>query len=809
VSGGLKQGTDGIRRRAFGHADERPYRRLTGDWLRLVIASLLVTLSALHVGDESSTEQAVTKWFDSLPAGLHGFFEALSRLGSLWVVLLVTAAALVARRWRLAAVLAASGATAWFAGRLVGFLVDGQDVPDALAHVFDPSRHLSYPTVPLAVTTAVVLAAAPFLARPTRRVGELVVLLTTVGSLYRSAGDVNAVFAAVALGWGVSALMHLVFGSPAGRPTLPQVEAALEELGVAATNVRMAPVQTRGYTHVLADRADGSTLDVRVYGRDAADTQFVEKFGRFVAYKDSGATFTFTRLQQVEHEALCHLVAREAGAHVPAVVAVGVAGPSAALLVTERVAGGKLTAPHEAPEGVADDAANDLIATLRLVWQDLARLHERHLCHGALDLDHVVVDDDGTPTIVGYSSASLSAPGQRRSVDVANLLVSSALVVGAEAAVRAAVDGIGAQAVGDAQAVLEKPALTRSTRAALRHDKHLLADVKEQVTAATGVEVLAPVELRRVKPITIAMVIGLLFAVWVILGQIGSVSALLDTIADADFAWVVVCALLTQTTQLAYACTTIGSVEEKVPVGPAVLMQYAVAFTNLVLPTGAASTVMNIRFLQKQGCSIAVATASGLLCGLSGTVSQFVLFFATAWVVVGTGAVSDVAGSGNDDGKVLLVVVFVAAVVIGIVTAVPRFRRFTRTKVWPQIVHGSQDLWHVVTTPRQLVLVLGGSFGAPLLNALGLGAALLAYGTHLSFGQLVLTVTGAGFVSSLVPVPGGIGVAEASLIALLTAFGVSPEAASAAVVTYRLFTTYLPPIPGSYATKWLVARGDL
>jgi uncharacterized protein (TIRG00374 family) len=140
---------------------------------------------------------------------------------------------------------------------------------------------------------------------------------------------------------------------------------------------------------------------------------------------------------------------------------------------------------------------------------------------------------------------------------------------------------------------------------------------------------------------------------------------------------------------------------------------------------------------------------------------------------------------------------------------VPRFRRFTRTKVWPQIVHGSQDLWHVVTTPRQLVLVLGGSFGAPLLNALGLGAALLAYGTHLSYGQLVLTVTGAGFVSSLVPVPGGIGVAEASLIALLTAFGVSPEAASAAVVTYRLFTTYLPPIPGSYATKWLVARGDL
>jgi uncharacterized protein (TIRG00374 family) len=118
-------------------------------------------------------------------------------------------------------------------------------------------------------------------------------------------------------------------------------------------------------------------------------------------------------------------------------------------------------------------------------------------------------------------------------------------------------------------------------------------------------------------------------------------------------------------------------------------------------------------------------------------------------------------------------------------------------------------VWSVVTTPRKLFLVMGGSIGAQLLNSLGLGAALLAYGASLPFAELILVVTGAGFISSLVPVPGGIGVAEASLIAGLTAFGVPPEAASAAVITYRLFTTYLPPIPGSYATKWLIANGDL
>ena len=53
------------------------------------------------------------------------------------------------------------------------------------------------------------------------------------------------------------------------------------------------------------------------------------------------------------------------------------------------------------------------------------------------------------------------------------------------------------------------------------------------------------------------------------------------------------------------------------------------------------------------------------------------------------------------------------------------------------------------------------------------------------------------------------GVAEATLIAGLTAFGIPPDIATATVVTHRLFTTYLPPIWGSYTTKWLAREGYL
>jgi uncharacterized membrane protein YbhN (UPF0104 family) len=272
---------------------------------------------------------------------------------------------------------------------------------------------------------------------------------------------------------------------------------------------------------------------------------------------------------------------------------------------------------------------------------------------------------------------------------------------------------------------------------------------------------------------------------------------------------VLVVVVLTQSTNLSYAMATVGSVDNHVPYGPAVVMQYAVAFTNLVAPSGVASGLMNIRFLQKQGAPIAVATSSGVILGLSGTIASFTLFVLTAFVVGQEGELSDVGGGG--DGQAILLVVFVVSLLIGIVALIPRVRRTAREKWWPPVAKGFRNIWSVLSSPRKLVMVFGGALGAQLLYSLALGAALAAYGAggELSFAELVFVNTSASFLASLTPVPGGMGVTEAALIAGLTAFGIAGDTASAAVITQRLFTTYLPPIPGSYATKWLVANDQL
>jgi uncharacterized membrane protein YbhN (UPF0104 family) len=61
----------------------------------------------------------------------------------------------------------------------------------------------------------------------------------------------------------------------------------------------------------------------------------------------------------------------------------------------------------------------------------------------------------------------------------------------------------------------------------------------------------------------------------------------------------------------------------------------------------------------------------------------------------------------------------------------------------------------------------------------------------------------------LVPVPGGVGVGEASLTAGLVAVGVPEGPAIAAAISHRMVTNYLPPVYGWFASKWLTERDYL
>ena len=83
----------------------------------------------------------------------------------------------------------------------------------------------------------------------------------------------------------------------------------------------------------------------------------------------------------------------------------------------------------------------------------------------------------------------------------------------------------------------------------------------------------------------------------------------------------------------------------------------------------------------------------------------------------------------------------------------------------------------------------------------------LAYGAHLNLAELVFVNSAAAVLSGLIPVPGGIGAAEAALAAGLIAVGVVQPTAFAVAITQRLCTFYLPPIWGYISLRWLSNNG--
>ncbi|MEQ9164096.1 MAG: lysylphosphatidylglycerol synthase domain-containing protein, partial [Ilumatobacter fluminis] len=111
--------------------------------------------------------------------------------------------------------------------------------------------------------------------------------------------------------------------------------------------------------------------------------------------------------------------------------------------------------------------------------------------------------------------------------------------------------------------------------------------------------------------------------------------------------------------------------------------------------------------------------------------------------------------------------------------------------------------------PDRAAKLLGGLVAKKLLFAMTLAAILYAYGEPLSFATVVFVNTAVSWFAGVFPVPGGIGVAEASFVVGLTAFGVPDTVALAVALTHRLFTTYLPPIAGFFTMKRLEQRGYL
>jgi len=784
-----------LREVATRERTEGTSRRRPGDAARAVVAALVLVPLVLHAHHPTATEEAVVRLFNSIPHGARTLFLILYQLAALWAVGLLVVTVLLLRRWRLARDLAVAAAAAWVLGRLMAFLVHDSGLWDAFRVTFDLTGAPRFPMVRVTVAVATVLVASPHLARPTRRIGEGLVALLALSSLYLSRGFPTDLIAAIVLGWGVAHAVEWVFGTPVGRPASGQVEDALAALGIDATGVRPAREQPVGRAVFVAETTTGPVRIVAL-GRDEADAQLLARAWRFVAYRDAPPTLVPSRRAQVEYEAYLALLARDAGVATPRVVVAGTHG-SLALLVVEQVAGTELY-------DLDDDSVTD--ALLDRSWTELRTLHAARVAHGKLDGRHVIVDGS-TPRLVGFDFATSSARYRQTTGDVAQLLAATAAIVGPERAVAAAVRILGKEAVGAALPVLQAPALSGWTHDAFGGRDQLddrLEELRDVGAEATGTEAPELRRLYRVQPRSLLMAVGALVGVGVLLSRVGDPVVFWDTVKNADWWFVALAFVLGIATDVAFGITFLGNVPIRLPVWPSIELQSAMSFSNLAVPV-AADTALQVRFLQKNGLDLPSAVAAGgILSSVSEIIVQVGLLFLAIWLA------PDSVDFGRIDTNQIVVVVLIAVLLIGVATAVIFGVRRIRHAVLPPIQRAMATVWSAVKTPSRLALLIGGNVVAQCLYAASLLACVEAYGASINFWTLLALNIGISVIASLVPIPGGgTAVSAVGLAGTITAFGVPAAAASAAVLTHQLAVTYLPAIPGWFATNDLVKKGLL
>jgi undecaprenyl-diphosphatase len=802
-SGGSEQAVAGLpaagRRWAgtFGPASEEPYRRRDSDAVRIVVACALVAWCVLRVSGVSGAERTIFELFNSLPNGLEPLFRAFYRVGFLLAVGLIGAAAVFGGRWHLARDLALGGLAASLIAMMLNHLAGEPSGAAALFHLVRrwPGGP-SFASIRLALVVGVFAAASPYLARPTRRLLVLVAAAVAVATLYLGAGYPIGVLVGIVVGWGTAATVHLTFGSPGGRPTAAQVTASLLELGVCAHGVHLDPVQQTGFTRMVGVDGEGP-LSIKVIGRDESDARLVAKLWRFLLYKDSGRRPSWTRLADVEHEAYVTLLARDGGVRTPQPLVAGSAGPSAALLVERPSLGVSL---RDLPPALATDRL------LEALWVQVRQLHAAHVVHGQLNASHVVVDEVG-PAIVGFDRASVSGSEELAAREVAELLASTSALVDAERVVAAATIGVGQDAVRAALPWLQPAALSRETRASADGRKELhtrLTQLREAAARDSAGEVPALEELYRVRRSSLAMAVGTLVAVVVLLTQIEAPSALWHSLSTANVWWLAAALAASLATNVTLAIALMGTTRIRLPFWATAEVQVAMSFSNLVMPV-VGGTAMQIRFLQRQGASLAAAVAAGgLLSAVAAVLAQLPIFVIAALITPDHIVLGNVSSLGNVEP--LLGIVVVLGIVVGVAFGEPRLRRL----VLPSLQRGASTMTAALRSPRQVGLLVAGNVGAAVLYCLCLFACLEALGANASIWTLLALSIGVRTLGALVPIAGaGAAVSTIGLSGALVAVGIDKDVAVTASLINQLAVTYVPAIPGWLATRNLIGRDYL
>ncbi|MFF9582221.1 lysylphosphatidylglycerol synthase domain-containing protein [Streptomyces achromogenes] len=843
------------------------------DLMRLLVGVLavvvLLAIAAFAHGTTSGFEQDINKGTGQAP----DLLIKIAGLASSIAILLVPVAFAIERLVKRDGLRIADGVLAAVLAHGVTLATDlwvAQAAPDSIQEALtqpspgdihaltDPVHGYLAPVI--AYMTAVGMSRRP----RWRAVLWIVLLLDAFSMLVTGYTTPFSIILTVLIGWSVAYGTLYAVGSPNVRPTGQTLMAGLRHVGfhpvsAAREDVSESESGDRGRRYFVA-LEDGPPLDVTVVDREQQAQGFFYRAWRNLTLRGFATRSSLQSLRQaLEQEALLAYAAIAAGANAPKLIATSELGPDAVMLVYEHTGGRTL-------DSLADEEITDEL--LRSTWHQVRALQSRRIAHRRLAGDAILVDRSGRVILTELRGGEIAAGELLLRMDVAQLVTTLGLRVGAERAVASAVGVLGPDAVADCLPMLQPIALTRSTRATLRRlareraqrereavleasrqaklarleeasgtagaatgkpdkkavraeqraekraidealeearEEDLLTQIRHQVLRIRPQAPVEPARLERVRPRTLISFIAGAIGAYYLLTQLTHIE--FGTLfAQAQWGWVAAAVLFSALSYVAAAMALLGFVPERVPFPRTVAAQVAGSFVKIVAPAAVGGVALNTRFLQRAGVRPGLAVASVGASQLFGLGCHILMLLSFGYLT-GTEKTPSLSPS-----RTVIAGLLTVAVLVLVVTSVPFLRKFVVTRVRSLFAGVVPRMLDVLQRPQKLITGIGGMLLLTACFVMCLDASIRAFGdgsVSLSIASVAVVFLAGNALGSAAPTPGGVGAVEATLTVGLIAVGLPKEVAAPAVLLFRLLTLWLPVLPGWLAFNHLTRKGAL
>ena len=594
----------------------------------------------------------------------------------------------------------------------------------------------------------------------------------------------------IALGWAVGLMTRYALGTSTTRPRGEEVAAALSRGGFPVTELRFTDLIKRGRRYIATTRT-GDTLRITVLDRDLEGAGLVNALWTSLRLRDEPGNGAFNMRKAVDQAALVAYAAEAAGTPVPRLLLATEVGSDSCALAYQRI------------PGVTFDQLTDLTdQDLDSAWRALRTLHEHQMSHRAMSARHILRSDDGHVYLLGMDQGAIAVSDVAQRLDLAELLCTLAMLTSVDQAVASGRRVLGSAGLARALPALQPVALSPSTRKELRKHKGMIVQLRDAIVEMRPDADTEPIQIQRIKPRTLIMIVAGTIAGYVLLSQLTSVD-LATLLTTANWWWVLAALLLSLITYVGSAWSLSGFVPEKLSFIRTLLAQIAGDFATLVSPPTLGAIAINVRYLQKAGLHPALAAASV-------GVSQVVAFITHIGLLTAFGIAAGTQADFTFDPPMWAVIgVAAVAVVLLALLAVPYVRTLITTRVGPLIKEVVPRLVTVAQRPGKLLEGVGGIVILNLAYVGVLYACVEAFGGSLSIAVVAVVYLAGATIGQAAPTPGGLGAVEAALAAGLTAAGLDAGLAVSSVLLYRLVTFWLPTVPGYWAFNYLTKKNAL